>query len=203
MQYIPVPHTRMPTQPLLFRYQPNSMIFELLFPSSIFAVKLNRKLLVMRLLHVIETSPNTEGVLFLSIQFPRTIAQYVGAAICALSPSADNSYSAYPSSVPSPTSPMTDAGGTGSSFTASSTSALSSSTSQAPHSGNVLLFSTRSLNSTSSAPTRLPRAQFHWHAPRHFLRKGDGGLGMECLRCREAVLVPSGYEGGEDLVDEF
>ena len=53
------------------------MICELLFPSSILAVKLNRKTLVivleneiyiydisnMRLLHVIETTPNPEGVL--------------------------------------------------------------------------------------------------------------------------------------------
>lgn len=52
------------------------MICELLFPSSILAVKLNRKTLVivleaeiyiydisnMRLLHVIETTPNPEGV---------------------------------------------------------------------------------------------------------------------------------------------
>jgi len=59
--------------------QRNSMICELLFPSSILSVKLNRKSLVivlemeiyiydisnMRLLHVIETSPNPEGV-FLS-----------------------------------------------------------------------------------------------------------------------------------------
>jgi len=53
-----------------------SMICELLFPSSILAVKLNRKSLVivleteiyiydisnMRLLHVIETTPNPEGI---------------------------------------------------------------------------------------------------------------------------------------------
>lgn len=52
------------------------MICELLFPSSILAVKLNRKTIVivleveiyiydisnMRLLHVIETTPNPEGV---------------------------------------------------------------------------------------------------------------------------------------------
>lgn len=51
------------------------MICELLFPSSILAVKLNRKTLVivleleiyiydisnMRLMHVIETTPNPEG----------------------------------------------------------------------------------------------------------------------------------------------
>jgi len=55
--------------------QRHSMICELLFPSSILAVKLNRKTLVivleaeiyiydisnMRLLHVIETTPNPEG----------------------------------------------------------------------------------------------------------------------------------------------
>jgi autophagy-related protein 18 len=105
------------------------MICELLFPSSILAVKMNRKTLVivleteiyiydisnMRLQHVIETPPNPE-------------------AIVALSPSADNSYLAYPSPVPSP--------------------ALSSVSSQTPPaqtsptsatSGDVLLFSTKSL----------------------------------------------------------
>ncbi|KAF5356481.1 hypothetical protein D9757_012565 [Collybiopsis confluens] len=108
-----------------------SMICELLFPSSILAVKLNRKTLVivleteiyiydisnMRLLHVIETTQNPE-------------------AICALSPSADNSYLAYPSPVPSPTAPL-----------ASGTSAMNSalSASATSQSGDVLLFSTRSL----------------------------------------------------------
>ena len=62
------------------------MICELLFPSSILAVKLNRKTLVivleneiyiydisnMRLLHVIETAPNPEGQL--TIQFQSHIA---------------------------------------------------------------------------------------------------------------------------------
>jgi autophagy-related protein 18 len=110
-----------------------SMICELLFPSSILAVKLNRKTLVivleseiyiydisnMRLLHVIETTPNPE-------------------AICALSPSADSSYLAYPSPVPSPTTPLAS----GSSVNPSPASSSSSSTSQ---SGDVLLFSTRSL----------------------------------------------------------
>ena len=68
------------------------MICELLFPSSILAVKLNRKSLVivlemeiyvydisnMRLLHVIETTPNPEGVsnfLFLSIHYPLNLAK--------------------------------------------------------------------------------------------------------------------------------
>ncbi|KAF6753802.1 WD40 repeat-like protein [Ephemerocybe angulata] len=95
-----------------------SMICELLFPSSILAVKMNRKTLVivleaeiyiydisnMRLLHVIETTPNPE-------------------AICALSPSVDSSYLAYPSPVPS----------------------SSASPTPTPASGDVLLFSTRSL----------------------------------------------------------
>ncbi|KAJ7590332.1 WD40 repeat-like protein [Mycena floridula] len=98
-----------------------SMICELLFPSSILAVKLNRKTLVivleteiyiydisnMRLLHVIETTPNPE-------------------AICALSPSADSSYLAYPSPVPSP----------------ADAAPIPPPESQ---SGDVLLFSTRSL----------------------------------------------------------
>ncbi|EGN92573.1 putative phosphatidylinositol 3,5-bisphosphate-binding protein of the vacuolar membrane [Serpula lacrymans var. lacrymans S7.3] len=106
-----------------------SMICELLFPSSILAVKLNRKTLVivleveiyiydisnMRLLHVIETTANPE-------------------AICALSPSAENSYLAYPSPVPSPTSVLTNQ--------ASNSTRPPSSTQQ---SGDVLLFSTRSL----------------------------------------------------------
>ncbi|KAF5320605.1 hypothetical protein D9611_013711 [Ephemerocybe angulata] len=95
-----------------------SMICELLFPSSILSVKMNRKTLVivleaeiyiydisnMRLLHVIETTPNPD-------------------AICALSPSVDSSYLAYPSPVPS----------------------SSASPSPTPASGDVLLFSTRSL----------------------------------------------------------
>ncbi|KAH7908911.1 WD40 repeat-like protein [Hygrophoropsis aurantiaca] len=104
-----------------------SMICELLFPSSILAVKLNRKTLVivleteiyiydisnMRLLHVIETTPNPE-------------------AICALSPSADSSYLAYPSPVPSPASTLSP----------QASPAPPASTQQ---SGDVLLFSTRSL----------------------------------------------------------
>ncbi|KAI4525050.1 WD40 repeat-like protein [Schizophyllum commune Loenen D] len=103
-----------------------SMICELLFPSSILAVKLNRKTLVivleneiyiydisnMRLLHVIETTPNPE-------------------AIVALSPSADASYLAYPSPLSSPSAP--------------STSTPTPSTSQTPSSGDVLLFHTRTL----------------------------------------------------------
>ncbi|KII91373.1 hypothetical protein PLICRDRAFT_38114 [Plicaturopsis crispa FD-325 SS-3] len=107
-----------------------SMICELLFPSSILAVKLNRKTLVivleaeiyiydisnMRLLHVIETTPNPE-------------------AICALSPSADSSYLAYPSPVPSPASPLPP----------QASGVQPTSSADVQQSGDVLLFSTRSL----------------------------------------------------------
>ncbi|KAF9237756.1 WD40 repeat-like protein [Melanogaster broomeanus] len=109
-----------------------SMICELLFPSSILAVKLNRKTLViilemeiyiydisnMRLLHVIETAPNPE-------------------AICALSPNAENSYLAYPSPIPSP-----------STSTSASTSPAPS-LAQQPTTGDVLLFSTTTLTLTN------------------------------------------------------
>ncbi|TFK84038.1 WD40 repeat-like protein [Polyporus arcularius HHB13444] len=105
-----------------------SMICELLFPSSILAVKLNRKTLVivleveiyiydisnMKLLHVIETTPNPN-------------------AIVALSPSADNSYLAYPSPVPSPA------------LSQATSSQQHTPPSSAPSTGDVLLFSTRSL----------------------------------------------------------
>ncbi|CAE6412639.1 unnamed protein product, partial [Rhizoctonia solani] len=107
-----------------------SMICELLFPSSILAVKLNRKTLVvvleveiyiydistMRLMHVIETSPNPN-------------------AICALSPSSDPSYLAYPAPTPSPT--------------ASSSAPASSSANTASSSGDVLIFDTRLLAVTN------------------------------------------------------
>ncbi|KAG8716998.1 autophagy protein, partial [Ceratobasidium sp. 394] len=108
-----------------------SMICELLFPSSILAVKLNRKTLVvvleveiyiydistMRLMHVIETSPNPN-------------------AICALSPSSDPSYLAYPSPTPSPTAPT-------------SAPASSSTTTAPTASGDVLIFDTRLLAVTN------------------------------------------------------
>ncbi|KAL5521724.1 TRL1 [Sanghuangporus sanghuang] len=134
-----------------------SMICELLFPSSILAVKLNRKTLVvvleneiyiydisnMRLMHVIETTPNPE-------------------AVCALSPAAESSYLAYPSPVPSPTQPLSQQSTAGVASTASSSppsshtqhhqsphqSASSSASSSSPassQSGDVILFSTRKL----------------------------------------------------------
>ncbi|ODQ73077.1 hypothetical protein LIPSTDRAFT_71408 [Lipomyces starkeyi NRRL Y-11557] len=83
-----------------------STICELTFPTSVLAVKLNRRRLIvvleeqiyvydisnMKLLHTIDTSPNPN-------------------AICALSPSSENCYIAYPSPSPSataqsPTSPQ-------------------------------------------------------------------------------------------------
>ncbi|KAF9226159.1 WD40 repeat-like protein [Gyrodon lividus] len=110
----------------------HSIICELLFPSSILAVKLNRKTLVivleveiyiydisnMRLLHVIETAPNPE-------------------AICALSPNAENSYLAYPSPIPSPSTP------------ASASTSPTPSIMQQPATGDVLLFSTTTLTLTN------------------------------------------------------
>ncbi|KAH8822702.1 WD40 repeat-like protein [Flagelloscypha sp. PMI_526] len=108
-----------------------SLICELLFPTSILAVKLNRKTLVivveteiyvydisnMRLLHIIETTPNPD-------------------AICALSPSSENSYLAYPSPVPSPTTPAS--GGAATTPTTNSTGTTQS--------GDVLIFNTRNMS---------------------------------------------------------
>ncbi|KAJ7061552.1 WD40 repeat-like protein [Mycena amicta] len=130
-----------------------SMICELLFPSSILTVKLNRKTLVvvleteiylydisnMRLLHVIETLPNPEG-------------------ICALSPSAEAPYLAYPAPLPSP------------SLSAASTSdAASASTSSTTGGGDVMLFSTRAL-----APVNAVRA--HRSPLAMTSLSGDGSL---------------------------
>ncbi|RUS18035.1 WD40-repeat-containing domain protein [Endogone sp. FLAS-F59071] len=86
-----------------------STICELTFPTSILAVKLNRRRLIvvleeqiyvydisnMKLLHTIETSPNP-------------------GAICALSPSSENCYIAYPSPTSSPTSLFSSTGSSGS-----------------------------------------------------------------------------------------
>ncbi|KAJ8455270.1 hypothetical protein ONZ45_g18994 [Pleurotus djamor] len=112
-----------------------SMICELLFPSSILAVKLNRKTLVivlemeiyiydisnMRLLHVLETAANPD-------------------AICALSPNAEASYLAYPSRIPSPNSPL------------SSTSSSPPPPTTTTHPGDVTLLSTTSLSTTNIIP---------------------------------------------------
>ncbi|GAA5983754.1 hypothetical protein JCM10908_005911 [Rhodotorula pacifica] len=103
-----------------------STICELTFPTTILAVKLNRRRLVvvleeriyvydisnMKLLHEIETSPNPN-------------------AICALAPSSDNSYLAYPSPLPSPATPFSTA------------------PSQNAQSGDVLLFDAASLSVTN------------------------------------------------------
>ncbi|KAJ7115529.1 WD40 repeat-like protein [Mycena crocata] len=130
-----------------------SMICELLFPSSILAVKLNRKTLVivleteiyvydisnMRLLHVVETVPNPE-------------------AICALSPAADAPWLAYPAPLPSPALSSASA----------ATTASSAPPSSSP-SGDVMLFSTRAL-----APANVLRAH---RSPLALLAfSGNGGL---------------------------
>ncbi|KAG9218046.1 hypothetical protein CCMSSC00406_0008823 [Pleurotus cornucopiae] len=117
-----------------------TMICELLFPSSILAVKMNRRALVivleteiyiydisnMRLLHVIETTANPE-------------------AICALSPNAEASYLAYPSQVPSPNSPL-------STYPSSDTAAVSS-VATPQSNGDVTIFSTTSLTTANIIPS--------------------------------------------------
>ncbi|KAK4688540.1 autophagy-related protein 18, partial [Tremellales sp. Uapishka_1] len=103
-----------------------STICELIFPTSVLAVKLNRKRLIvvleteiyiydistMKLLHTIETGPNPN-------------------AVCALSSSSDHSYLAYPSPSPS-TTPL-------------STSSVPPAP-PAPTTGDVLLFDTLNLS---------------------------------------------------------
>ncbi|SGZ30487.1 BQ5605_C048g12380 [Microbotryum silenes-dioicae] len=110
-----------------------STICELTFPTTILAVKMNRRRLVvvleeriyiydisnMKLLHEIETSPNPQ-------------------AICALSPSSENSFLVYPSPLPSPTTP----------FSATPPAAPPSSSS-ASNNGDVLLFDAVSLSVTN------------------------------------------------------
>ena len=88
----------------------------------------------MRLLHVIDTTKNSEGGLnnYSSLLL---ISHAFVLAICALSPSSDPSFLAYPSPVPSPTSPLSTAGQT-----------RPAQTTAASLSGDVLLFDTRTLS---------------------------------------------------------
>lgn len=109
-----------------------SVICELLFPTAILGVKLNRRRLVvvleqeiyiydisnMKLLHTIETSPNPM-------------------AICALSPSSENCFLAYPSPVASPTSPFAN------------TSSSSGAGQGGGAAGDVLIFDLLSLSVTN------------------------------------------------------
>jgi autophagy-related protein 18 len=115
--------------------QRESTICELTFPTTILSVKLNRKRLIvvledqiyvydisnMKLLHTIETSPNPHGnhdkcAAFCIPQHPcvhqltQTKQKIATLAICALSPSADNCFLAYPSPTPSLTSPFSNTG---------------------------------------------------------------------------------------------
>ena len=80
--------------------------------------------------------------MFLSLTFIHSNS--INIAVCALSPSADSSYLAYPSPVPSPMSLATATNSSSPNSTANSTAA-SSSTSSQHQSGDVLLFSTRTL----------------------------------------------------------
>ncbi|KAK4047048.1 autophagy protein [Microbotryomycetes sp. JL221] len=110
-----------------------STICELTFPTTILAVKLNRRRLIvvleeriyvydisnMKLLHEIETSPNPN-------------------AICALAPSSENSYLVYPSPLPSPATPFT-----------ATPPAAPPSTSSNHSTGDVLLFDAITLSVTN------------------------------------------------------
>jgi hypothetical protein len=202
------------------------MICELLFPSSILAVKLNRKSLVivlemeiyiydisnMRLLHVIETSPNPEGVLYYPL-FPResSLNIFLGSYLRSIAISRQLIL--------------------GISLPCTLTHITADQRRQSHLLSRILLcFRFRLclifLNLPSPSvrrrppllhtlpnriqchpraqiPARLPRAQLDRYPPRYILRKGDSDPGMECARRGEVVSVPSGDKGGEDMVDEF
>ncbi|GAA5820798.1 hypothetical protein JCM11251_003165 [Rhodosporidiobolus azoricus] len=116
-----------------------STICELTFPTTILAVKLNRRRLVvvleekiyiydisnMKLLHELETSSNPQ-------------------AICALSPSSENSYLAYPSPRPSPSTPLSSTPPASSSHSSASSGGLLPS-----NTGDILLFDAVSLSVTN------------------------------------------------------
>lgn len=122
-------YTTAPRKLQIVNTKRTSIICELTFPTSILAVKLNRRRLVavleeqiyiydianMKLLHTIETSPNPD-------------------AICALSPSSDNAYLAYPSPLLSPSD---------------SPAAAPLSASSSASKGDVLLFDSLSLSVTN------------------------------------------------------
>ena len=81
-------------------------------------------------MHVIETTSNPEGA---SCVHSDMKDPYSLSAVCALSPFADASYLAYPSPVPSPTTPL------------SQQPAPAQPSSSSQQSGDVILFSTKSL----------------------------------------------------------
>jgi len=158
-----------------YRYQWKSTICELLCPSSILAVKLNRKSLVivlemeihiyeisnMRLPHVIETSPNSEGVLCYP-SFPRESLLIVF-------------FHSYARSI---------------TFSRQLTLGIFL---PCTLSHTLLCFcfhlNLNLLLSSASIWRRPP--QLDRHSPCHVLRKVGSDPGMECPRRREAVSVPS------------
>ncbi|KAJ7448411.1 WD40 repeat-like protein [Mycena latifolia] len=164
-----------------------SMICELLFPSSILAVKLNRKTLVivleteiyvydisnMRLLHVIETVPNPE-------------------AICALSPAADYPYLAYPAPLPSPAlASASSAASTTSSSNTSTAAAAGTTATGAGGSGDVMLFSTRAL-----APANVLRAH---RSPLALLSLSGNGQLLATASVKGTVIRVFSVPGAEKL----
>jgi len=226
MQCILIPHMRMPTQPLPYRHQRNSMICELLFSSSILAVKLNRKSLVivlemeiyiydisnMWLLHVIETSPNPEGVSscpWLPRESPvecpleqlSALYHHQQTFIFGISLSCTLTY-------------ITVDQRRRSHFLSHIILRFrfrlclivlhlpSASIRRHPPLLHMLANCIQRHPGTQ-IPARLASAQLDRHPPCHIVRKGDSDPGMERARRGEAVSIPSGYEGSEDMVDEF
>jgi len=131
--------------------QKQQTICDLTFPTTVLAVRLNRKRLVviledliylyeisnMKLLYTIETSPNPQGRLptYIKSQWE---SKLINLAICALSSSSDNCYLAYP--LPQKTLPLNFA---------PPSHAPPNSTHIAPTTGDVLLFDASKLEAVN------------------------------------------------------
>ena len=130
--------------------QRQSTICELLFPTAILAVRMNRKRLVvvleleiyiydistMKLLHTLDTGPNSAGKwrrIYLS-DAETQANDGLRTAICALSPSNDASYLAYPAPVPAASSPLSN---------------QPPAPSQSSSTGSILIFDTISLTAVN------------------------------------------------------
>jgi autophagy-related protein 18 len=105
---------------IIILLQRQTTICELSFPTAILAVKMNRRRLIvvleeqiflydisnMKLLHTIDTNPNPQGNNFNMTYHFSVLIYHIKLAICALSPSSENCFIAYPArSSTSPFSP--------------------------------------------------------------------------------------------------
>lgn len=163
-----------------------STICELTFPTTILSVKMNRRRLVvvleeriyvydisnMKLLHEIESSPNPN-------------------AICALAPSSENSYLAYPS--PLPSAAAASSAGSASSPPPPSAAAPSASSSAGSSSrnGDVLLFDAISLSVTNII-------QAH-KAPLSFVALNSTGTLLSTASEKGTVIRVFGVPNGDKL----